>query len=120
MEIREQLSRQRVKHIASSYQLGGNEAEEFDSGLEELLNIYSTPFIELALVEVLVANWSTVPLVRGMGFLSRVRQQLQVWEGQPITSRITPEQFQQITGLDPSPVFGPSEFPSTQPTVRPF
>jgi hypothetical protein len=111
MEIWEQLSRQRVKHIVSSYQLGGDEAPRFDGYLEELLQRYPRPLIELALVETLVDAWSAIPMVRGMGFLSKAHDRLKTWESQPIASTLSPAQFQQISGLDPSPVFGSTEVP---------
>jgi hypothetical protein len=140
MNIREQLNRQRVKHIVSSYQLDGcafsedhrpeNSCEEscggsheghhdhrFDSYLEELLQHYPHALIELALVETLMDQWLTVPLLRGIEFLAQTHHKLQNWQHQPIVSTITPEQFQQIVGLDPSPIFGPTELPPS-PTVR--
>jgi hypothetical protein len=120
MEIREKLNQQRVKHIVSSYQLGGDEGSQFDAYLEELLQIYPYPLIELALVETLIDQWLTVPLTRGIEFLAQTHGKLKVWENQPIVSTITPEQFHQIAGLDPSPIFGSPELLSTSPGVRPF
>lgn len=119
MEIWQQLSQQRVKHIVSSYDLGGNEVTQFNSYLEELLGIYPCPLIELALVETLIDNWLSVPLVRGIEFLTQTHNKLKSWETQPIVSTITPEQFQQISGLDPTPVFGSAEIPPPSPIVRP-
>jgi hypothetical protein len=119
MEIQEQISRQRVKHIVDSYQLQSDDGETFDDYLEELMQIYPLPLIELAIAETLVDNWLNVPLVKGVSFLAQVHQRLKSWEASPsIVSTITPEQFQQITGLDPSPVFG-VEFPPPQ-TTRPL
>ncbi|QZZ19876.1 hypothetical protein J5X98_21600 [Leptothermofonsia sichuanensis E412] len=120
MELGEQLSRQRVKHIVSSYQLEGNEAETFNSSLEDLLRAYSAPLIELALVEVLVDSWLQVPMAKGCRFLTKVQEHLKAWEGQEIVSAIAPEQFQQITGLDPTPIFGPTGMPASQPPIRPL
>jgi hypothetical protein len=119
MEIWEQLSRQRVKHIVSSYQLGGDESTQFDRYLEELLQHYPRPLIELALVETLVDAWSAIPMVRGVSFLMKVHDKLKVWESQPIVSTITPSQFKQIAGLDPSPVFGSTEVPPACSIVSP-
>jgi hypothetical protein len=111
MEIWEQLSRQRVKHIVSSYQLGGDEATRFDGYLEELLQHYPRPLIELALIEAIVDAWTAIPMTRGMVFLSKVHDKLKLWESQPIVSTLSPAQFQQISGLDPSPIFGSAELP---------
>jgi hypothetical protein len=120
MEIREKLNQQRVKHIVSSYQLGGNEESYFDSYLEELLQIYPYPLIELALVETLIDQWLSVPLTRGVEFLAQTHSKLKAWEEQPIVSTITPEQFHHIAGLDPSPIFGSIELPSTPAIGHPF
>lgn len=120
MEIREQLSRQRVKHIVSSYQLGGNEQLQFDLYLDELLQKYPCPLVELALVETLIDRWLSVPLTRGVEFLAQTQDKLRAWEEQPIISTITPEQFQHIAGLDPTPVFGSTEIPPTCPIVHPL
>ena len=119
MEIWQQLSQQRVKHIFSSYDLSGTEVNLFNSYLEELFEIYPCPLIELALIETLIDNWLSVPLVRGVEFLTQTRDKLKAWETQPIVSTVTPEQFQQISGLDPTPVFGSPEIPPPSPIVRP-
>jgi len=118
MELRKQINRQRVKHIISSYQLNGDETIAFDEVLERLLQTYPSALIELALVETLVDHWLNVPLLRGSAFLERVHTLLQRWEGQAIVSAIAPEQFQQITGLDPTPIFGISGMPSSSPPTR--
>ena len=119
MEIWQQLSRQRVKHIVSSYQLAGDEVNQFESYLEDLLNRYPCPLIELALIETLIDNWLSVPLTRGIEFLTQTHNKLKLWDTQPIVSTITPEQFQQISGLDPTPIFGSAEVPPACPIVRP-
>jgi hypothetical protein len=119
MEIWEEISRQRVKHIVSSYQLDGEESSQFDTYLEELLQHYPFPLIELALVETLIDCWISFPPVRGIPFLSQTHDKLKVWESEPIASTITPSQFQQITGLDPSPIFGPTGFAPACPIVNP-
>lgn len=120
MEIWEQLSRQRVKHIISSYQLGGEEPHRFDLYLDELLQLYPRPLIELALIETLIDHWLSIPLLRGIEFLTQAHDKLKNWETQPIVSTITPEQFQQIAGLDPTPIFGSAELPPACPIVRPI
>ncbi|HEY9641736.1 MAG TPA: hypothetical protein V6C57_14710 [Coleofasciculaceae cyanobacterium] len=119
MEIWEQLSRQRVKHIVSSYHLGGDESNRFDLYLDELLQVYPRPLIELALIETLIDHWLTIPFVRGIEFLAQTHDKLKLWENQPIISTITPEQFKQIAGLDPTPIFGSAELPPACPIVRP-
>ena len=120
MEIWEQLSRQRIKHIVSSYELGGEEAHRFDLYLDELLQLYPRPLIELALVETIIDQWLSVPLLRGVEFLTQTHTKLKTWETQPIVSTITPEQFQQIAGLDPAPIFGSAELPPACSIVRPL
>jgi hypothetical protein len=119
MNIRAELNRQRVKHIVSSYQLDGEEPVPFGAVLDELLSRYPHALIELALVETLLDVWITVPLVRGMPFLQQVQQKLRAWEEQPICSTLTPAQFNQITGLDPSPIFGTGELPPSCPIQTP-
>ncbi|OLP15856.1 hypothetical protein BST81_24225 [Leptolyngbya sp. 'hensonii'] len=109
MNLERQINRQRVKHIVSSYQLDATDAKSFHSCLDELLQTYPTPLIELALVEVLVESWLSFPRLRGLDCLRRVQDKLIDWEGHPIVSTITPEQFYQIAGLDPHPIFGSAE-----------
>lgn len=106
MDIRQQLNRQRVQYIVSSYQLDGAESHRFDLYLEELLRVYPHPLVELAIVETLIDQWLTIPLIRGIEFLAQTHGKLKLWEEQPIVSTITPAQFQQIAGLDPTPIFG--------------
>lgn len=119
MELKEQVSRQRVKHIISSYQLEGSETSQVDAYLNELFQTYPPPLIELALIETLVDRWLNVPLVRGVQFITQAHEKLKSWENQPIVSTITPEQFHHITGLDPSPIFGSRELPPNRPIFRP-
>jgi hypothetical protein len=97
MEVWEKISRQRVKYIVDSYQLDGNDDEDFDEYLEDLLQ---------ALVEVLIESWRITPLVRGVVFLERSHELLKGWENKPIALHISPTHFRLITGLDPTPVFG--------------
>lgn len=117
MELGEQINRQRVKYVVSSYQLAGEAGSAFDADLEELLDRYPAPLIELAIVQTLANNWVTVPLPRGGEFLTLVHRQLKSWEHYSITTSLTPELFSQITGLDPGPVFGSSGSSSAQPTA---
>ncbi len=112
MDLGEQLKRQRVKHIVSSYQLDGDDVEAFHLYLEELFAAYPAPLIELALVETLVDRWVHVPLLRGCEFLDLAHARLQNWQGSEMISAISPEEFREITGLDPSPIFGQPEIPS--------
>lgn len=121
MVLEKQVSQQRVKYVVSSYQLDGDEAEAFAKHLQHLLQAYAAPLVELALTETIVANWAKVPIPRGIKFLEQVHTLLKQWEVEAITSTLTPEQFQQVTGLDPSPVFGSSGLPPhsiVQPNPR--
>lgn len=124
MEVQEAIKRQRVKYIISSYRLDQGNSQRFDDYLEMLLVNYPLPLIELALVETLIHNWLQVPMNRGYEFLVQVHEQLQIWERYAlmqaqtapcaIASTITPEQFQQITNLDPSPIFGMADLPQAE------
>ena len=111
MTLQDKLSQQRVQHIVQSYQLDGGDRPFFPY-LEELMQRYPHPLIELALAETLVANWLTVPFERGTAFLSQVHLRLQHWEHEPIISSLTSDQFSTITGLDPAPVFGVKQISS--------
>ncbi|PSB20629.1 hypothetical protein C7B65_06915 [Phormidesmis priestleyi ULC007] len=111
MTLEEKINQQRVKHIVSSYQLEGKETEAFADYLEELLQTYAMPLLELALAETLIVNWMNVPMQKGILFLQQTHDRLKNWETHSISSSLTPQEFQQITGLDPSPIFGTSEFP---------
>lgn len=106
MEVWEEISRQRVKYIVDSYHLDGNDDEDFDEYLEDLLQAYAPPQIELALVEVLIKSWRVTPLIRGVVFLERSHELLKSWENNPMIPHISPTHFRLITGLDPTPVFG--------------
>lgn len=117
MEVWEEISRQRVKYIVDSYQLDGDDDEDFDEYLEDLLQAYVPPQIELALVEVLIESWRFTPMMRGVEFLKRSHELLKCWENNPITPHISPTHFRLITGLDPTPVFGNSP---TQPSKSIF
>ncbi|UIE38806.1 hypothetical protein [Leptodesmis sichuanensis] len=121
MKFQEAVQQQRVKYIISSYRLGEVNSQEFDNYLEMLMAHYPLPLIELALVETLIQNWLQVPMKRGDEFLAQAHEQLQIWERHAliqagtapcaIASTITREQFQQITNLDPSPIFGMTDIP---------
>lgn len=117
MVLEEQVGQQRVKYVVSSYQLEGDEAEAFAAHLNNLLQEYAAPLVELALAETIVANWARVPIPRGTQFLEQVHTLLMQWQAEEIASTLTPQQFQQVTGLDPSPVFGSSGL--TQSIVQP-
>jgi hypothetical protein len=119
MELREQIDQQRVKYIVSSYQLDESDSAQVSLYLEELFECYPSALIELALVETLVDHWLSVPMVRGLIFFAKAHTKLKTWENQPIVSTVTPDQFQQITGLDPTPVFGSADRPSNRPIVSP-
>ena len=106
MEIWEQISRQRVKYIVDSYQLDGDDDADFGEYLEDLLQAYPPPQIELALVEILIESWRFTPMMRGVMFLKRSHELLKNWENHPISQHISPTHFRLITGLDPTPVFG--------------
>lgn len=106
MEIWEEISRQRVKYIVDSYLLAGDDDEYFDDYLEDLLQAYPPPQIELALVEILIEGWRNFPLQRGVPFLERSHNLLKSWENKTITPNISATQFRLITGLDPTPIFG--------------
>ncbi len=106
MEIWEEISRQRVKYIVDSYQLDGDDDEYFYDYLEDLLQAYPPPQIELALVEILIEGWRNFPLLRGVLFLERSHNLLKSWENKTITPNISATHFRLITGLDPAPIFG--------------
>lgn len=132
MDIEQQVKQQRVKHIVSSYHLpkdnndtaerasAADDLEKFNAYLAQLLERHPSPLVELALVQTLAQGWLRVPMLRGVPFLAIVDQQLQEWQQGPITTAITPNQFQQITGLDPSPIFGETEQPQPQPISPPL
>jgi hypothetical protein len=109
MELWEQVSRQRVQYIVDSYQLYGDDTDDFADYLEELLLAYQPPQIELAIVETLVSSWFHLPFAKGMPFIDAIHERLKAWEVNPnLPPAISASQFQQITGLDPAPVFGQS------------
>ncbi len=118
MNLYERVSQQRIKYIVQSYRLEGEEKAGFFAYLDNLMQAYPLPLIELSLAEIIVENWLSVPFNRGIGFLAQVHARLQHWEIQPIVSTLTSAQFSSITGLDPSPIFGaePTSSYSIQPS----
>ncbi|NER78243.1 MAG: hypothetical protein F6K42_01445 [Leptolyngbya sp. SIO1D8] len=96
------LQWQRLHHIVNSYSLAGEELETFSPKLDLLVKDYPWFLIELALVEVLSQNWLRYPMPRGLLFLEQVQRCLQKWqEAAIVSSWVTPDQFEQITGLTP-------------------
>ena len=119
MEIQALINRQRVKYIIESYHLAGDEAESFAHLLDDLFETYKLARLELALAEVLTESWAKVPMERGMAYLHKVRDRLELWRAEGLTHRLTPTQFEQITGLDASVTFdelddSPAEVPESQ------
>jgi len=105
MELQNRIGQQRIQHIIDSYILMGEEVSAFESYLSDLLGQYPHGLIELALVETLVRNWLTIPMVKGVPFLANAHERLQAWQQdqwQQLTGslKLTPNQFSQITGLD--------------------
>lgn len=118
MDIQSEISRQRVKHIVDSYHLQGNEMALCEGYLDELMERFPMPAVELALVETLLKNWLTIPMPRGKAFLEKTHDLLKQWkESTEVETTVSMEQFRHITGLDPAPVFGP-EIPPTSPIPR--
>jgi hypothetical protein len=105
MTLQQQIDRQRVHYIVSSYQLDAADQAQFARCLGELLAIYPSAWIELALAEVLVVNWLIVPLPPGVEILRQVQNLLRQWQHEGIRCFLTPVEFQRITALDPSLVF---------------
>jgi hypothetical protein len=108
MTLEAQIKQQRVKHIVSSYQLDSGEEVACEKFVEALSEQYACGLIELALVETLAQNWANFPMPRGIAFFEQVRNLLLCWETDMVSVSIEPDQFQQITGLDPMPAFGAS------------
>ena len=118
MDIQSEVSRQRVKHIVDSYHLQGDEVALCEGYLDELIELFPMPAVELALVETLLKNWLTIPMPRGKVFFEQAHELLKLWkESSEVDTTVSIEQFQQITGLDPAPVFGP-ESPPHSPVPR--
>lgn len=107
MAVRDSSQRQRLQHIVDSYSLAGSEEEVFYPILRHWESRHPLPLIELAVVEALVQTWLRLPRPTGTTFLKLVGRRLQQWQTPPVESAITRSQFEQVTGLDPSPIFGP-------------
>ncbi|MGB3298133.1 MAG: hypothetical protein WBA76_07675 [Phormidesmis sp.] len=107
MDIQQHIGQQRIRHIIDSYQLmgAGNEANRFDAYMSELLSQYPPALIELALVETLAENWLRIPMEKGVIFLAAAHEQIKQWQSKAVAIRLTPNQFSQITGLDPHLAF---------------
>ena len=106
----EQTQQQRLRHIIESYDLAGDretEGDRFQTSLDRLSQTYPLVLVELAFVEVLAHHWLRLPRPQGVRFLALVRRCLRQWQQPPIESSLTRSQFHHITGLDPSPIFGP-------------
>lgn len=125
MDIQQRIYQQRVRHIIDSYMLmgTGNETDGFDAYVNELLHQYPTGLIELALVETLSKHWLTVPMQRGIAFLTSVHEQIKQWQvhlgSEQVTVGLTPSQFSQITGLDAQLAFAALISPNDSPTALP-
>lgn len=125
MEIQQRISQQRIQHIVDSYRLADDEVNRFNTYLSELLSQYSPGLIELALVETLTQSWSSVPMQKGIPFLSRVHDRLKQWQlegsgslvNRPLSSSLSPSQFSQITELDPQVAFAAIAQPTTLSTL---
>ena len=66
MDIQERISRQRVQHIIDSYQLDGDDGDVFTDYMDQLLETYAYPLIELALTEAIIKGWSEIPMKKGL------------------------------------------------------
>ncbi len=125
MDIQQRLSQQRVQHIIDSYRLMGaaDEADRFDAYVSDLLSQYPHGLIELALVETLAKNWLTIPMKKGVAFLTAAHERIKQWQADALTDRLTigltPSQFSQITGLNPDLAFSALMDSPEQPTVLP-
>lgn len=109
MNLHEEINRQRVKHIVDSYRLDKDDnSEQFAAYLNQLLLLYPTPVLELALAETIAYEWLNVPITRGRQFLEKVHAKIKTWETCEAEIAISLEQFQHITGLSPHPLLGSS------------
>ncbi len=116
-DLHQRISWQRVQHIVDSYLLEDSEAESFRAYLHELLSQYPQGLVELALVEILIKNWLTIPMQKGIPFLSAAHEQIKQWQQDLESISLTHSRFYQITGLDPEVAFGSLE--ETQPQPAP-
>ena len=118
MTLEERVSWQRVAYIVESYELAGDDGETFDAYLAELMDRHALPIIELAFAESILDLWTVIPLPRGISFLDHAHQILQEWAENGVSSRLMPTDFQQITGLDPTPVIQALQKPASQTQLR--
>lgn len=130
MTLEQRIGHQRVRHIVDSYSLVGHQhdnddAIRFENYLQDLLSGYHHGLVELALVETLIKSWLTIPMEKGVAFLTTAHSKLKAWQQEqlqqrPITVSLTSAQFSQITGLDATVAFDALEQtelsePSDQP-----
>ncbi|MGB3789613.1 MAG: hypothetical protein WA949_16505 [Phormidesmis sp.] len=108
-DLQQRISVQRVQHIVDSYLLEDNEAEPFRTYLHELLRRYPYGLVELALVDTLIESWLTIPMQKGVPFLTAAHEQIKQWQQGLERIRLTHSQFYQITGLDPEVAFASLE-----------
>ncbi len=125
MKIQQRINHQRLKHIIDSYRLMGDEADAFDAYVKELSSQYPHGLLELALVETLAKSWLSIPMKKGVAFLSAAHNRLKQWQLDQKTLDaadigLTPSQFSQITGLDPQVAFAALKVPAlpTQSAVE--
>ncbi len=104
-DLQQRIGQQRIQHIIDSYLLEGNEADPFKTYLQDLLSQYPHGLIELALVDTLTKNWLTIPMQKGVPFLTAVHEQIQQWQQDLQSISLTRRQFYHITGLDPEIAF---------------
>ncbi|EDX84174.1 hypothetical protein S7335_1871 [Synechococcus sp. PCC 7335] len=117
--LQQRIGQQRVQHIVDSYLLAGNEPAAFDAYLHTLLSQHPDGLVELALVETLVRNWLTIPMQKGVPFLTTAQDQIEQWlQGLEHVS-LTQSQFHHITGLDPKTAFDCLEQLQHQPAPAP-
>jgi len=113
MDLHHRISQHRVRYIIDSYMLMGVEPQsfsQFDAYVDDLFAQYPHGLIEIALVETLTKKWLTIPMEKGVAFLSSAHEQLRRWQAERTASArisvaLTPAQFSQITGLDPQVAF---------------
>ncbi|MEM6449849.1 MAG: hypothetical protein AAF703_06005 [Cyanobacteria bacterium P01_D01_bin.105] len=113
MDLHQRLGHHRIRYIVDSYMLMGGEPQaksQFEAYIDELISQYPHGLIELALVETLSKNWLTVPMQKGVAFLSSAHERIKQWQSEQRASArlsitVTPSQFSQITGLDSQVAF---------------
>jgi len=98
MELQERISRQRIYHIIDSYQLLGSRPipAELEHKFSQLLSSYSQEILELAIANCIAKAWTQLPMPRGQAFLDLLIDHLH----NQLPNQLTPQQFQQITGLE--------------------